>query len=325
MQGSVDSAGVRISAIVPTYNSGGLIDRCLAALHAAEAVDDVTVLDGGSDDGTEKRAAAWPDVRVLRLEGTIVGRRLNEGVAQACHELVLLLNDDAFVDPETPLRLAEIMLERPRVGAAGASLRYEDGREQRSAGRYKTLTDVTLGVLSLQRLAARLRPASVRPEPGTPVEHATWLPLCAAVVRRSAFQAVGGFDERFAFYSDDQDFARRFTQAGWEMVVRTDAGAVHIGGGSTSSKQPGPWFARYYESRFLYLQKHYPRGWRVFAVVWAVRASLHIALWRARALRHRFRSNPDGERIAREWVTVFRRARCPPRAIQPRRGHPYCL
>jgi N-acetylglucosaminyl-diphospho-decaprenol L-rhamnosyltransferase len=307
-----------MSVVVPTYNSGELLDRCLAALAVAEAVDDVTVLDGGSSDGTDERAARWRGVRVVRMEGTNVGRRLNEGVAQARHELVLLLNDDAFVDPDTPARLAEVMLERPRVGAAGARLRYEDGREQRSAGRYKTLTDATLTVLSLQRLAAWLRPAPVRAEPGTPIQHATWLPLCAAVVRRSAFQGIGGFDERFTFYSDDQDFARRLTKGGWEMVVRSDAGAVHIGGGSTKAKAPGPYLTRYYQSRFLYLQKHYPRGWRLFAVLWAGRASLHMAVWSARALRHRLRSDADGERSAREWVTAFRRARRPPRAVQPR-------
>jgi N-acetylglucosaminyl-diphospho-decaprenol L-rhamnosyltransferase len=210
------------------------------------------------------------------------------------------------------------MLERPRVGAAGARLRYADGTEQRSAGRYKTLTDVTLAVLWLDRLAAHVRPAPVRPEPGTPIEQATWLPLCAAMVRRSAFQGIGGFDERFIFYSDDQDFARRLTKGGWGMVVRRDAGAVHIGGGSTSAKAPGPYITRYYQSRLLYLQKHYPRGWRVYAVLWAVRASLHMALWSARAFRHRVRSDVDGERSAREWVTAFRRARRAPRAVQPR-------
>lgn len=315
---SVDSAGVRVSAVVPTFNSGELLDRCLVALAAAEAVDEVIVLDGGSNDGTDERAARWPGVRMVQMAGTVVGRRLNEGVAQARNELVLLLNDDAFVDSDTPLRLAEIIIERPQVGAAGARLRYGDGREQRSAGRYKTLADVTLTALSLHRLAARIRPSPLRPEPGTPLVWATWLPLCVAVVRRSAFQDVGGFDERFSFYSDDQDFARRLTKGGWKMVLRTDAGAVHLGGSSTSAKDPGPWFARYYQSRFLYLRKHYPRGWRLFAALWAVRASLHIAVWRARALKHRLRSDADAERSALEWVTAFRLARRPSRPVQQR-------
>jgi N-acetylglucosaminyl-diphospho-decaprenol L-rhamnosyltransferase len=302
---------VRVSAIVPTYNSGERIERCLSALAASEAVDDVTVLDGGSSDGTDERAASWPNVRVVRMEGTSFGRRLNEGVARARHELVLLLNDDAFVDSATPARLAEVMHERPSVGVAGARLRYEDGSEQRSAGRYKTLSNAILSALFLARLADRVGPSPVRQVPGTPLARATWTPLCAALVRRSAFQGVGGFDERLTFYSDDQDFARRLTKAGWETVVRCDAGAVHIGGGSTASQNPSLWFARFHQSRFTYLQKHYPRGWRVYAVVWALRASLHMALWTIRALTNRLRSDPDGERTAREWVAAFRQARRP--------------
>jgi N-acetylglucosaminyl-diphospho-decaprenol L-rhamnosyltransferase len=302
---------VSVSAVVPTYNSGELLDRCLSALAASEVVDDVTVLDGGSTDGTDERAARWPNVRVIRMEGTTIGQRLNEGVAQARHDLVLLLNDDAFVDPPTPGRLAEVMRERPAVGVAAARLRYEDGSDQRSAGPYKTLGNAILSVLSLAELVERLGPSPVRRVPGTSLGRATWAPLCAAVVRRSAFRRIGGFDERFAFYSEDQDFARRLTKAGWETVVRCDAGAVHIGGGSTSSKDPGLWFARFHQNCFIYLQKHYPRGWRLYAVLWAVRASLHMALWRLRALTHRLRSDPDGERVARQWVTAFRHARRP--------------
>jgi GT2 family glycosyltransferase len=307
-----------ISAVIPTYNSGGLLDRCLEALAATDVVDDVIVLDGGSNDGTEERSAHRASVRVVRMEGTNFNRRLNEGVAQARHELVLVLNDDAFVDPETPARLAKVLRERPRVGVVGARLRYEDGSDQRSAGRYKTLMGVTLGLLSLERLAARLGPPAVRPESGTALERATWLPLCAAVVRKTAYQGVGGIDERFSFYAEDQDFARKLTEAGWEILVRSDAGAVHLGGGTTSAKDPGYWFARYHENRFIYLQKYYPRAWRVYALLWAVRASMHMALWRARALKRRLRSDVDGERLALEWVVAFRRARRPPKATQER-------
>jgi N-acetylglucosaminyl-diphospho-decaprenol L-rhamnosyltransferase len=302
----------RISAVIPTYNSGRLLDRCLEALATTDVVDDVIVLDGGSNDGTDERAARRPGVRVVRMEGTNFSRRLNQGVGQARHELVLVLNDDAFVDPETPARLANVLRERPRVGVAGARLRYEDGSDQRSAGRYKTLMGVILGVLSLGRLAARLGPPAVRPEPGTALERATWLPLCAAVVRKTAFQGVGGFDERFGFYAEDQDFARKLTKAGWEIFVRSDAGAVHLGGGATTAKDPGYWFTRYHESSFIYLQKYYPRVWRLYGLLWAVRASMHLALWRARALRRSLRFDVEGERMAREWVTAFRQARRPP-------------
>jgi N-acetylglucosaminyl-diphospho-decaprenol L-rhamnosyltransferase len=304
-------AGVKVSAVVPTYNGRERLDRCLAALAATEAVDDVIVLDGGSTDGSTELVARRPDVRLVRMDGTNITRRLNVGVRQARHELVLILNDDAFVDPETPARLSEVMLQHARVGAAGASLRYEDGRAQVSAGGYRTLTNAVLSALWLNPLAATVRRPAVRPGPEEGLHWATWLPLCVALVRKTAFEEVGGLDERYSFYGEDHDFARQLDRAGWRLVVRADAGAVHLRGAATSATAPGPWFAKLHQNRFLYLSKYYPRAWRVYAAVWAARASLHMVVWRARAIRRRLSSDEAGELTAREWVTAFRQARWP--------------
>jgi N-acetylglucosaminyl-diphospho-decaprenol L-rhamnosyltransferase len=310
------NSGPRLSAVVPSYNGGARLERCLDAVAASAAVDDVIVLDGGSTDGTDDRIERRPDVRVLRMPGTHVSERLNEGVLLARNELVLLLDDDAFVDPETPARLGETMIEHPGIGAAGARLRYEDGSPQRSSSRYNTLTGLILDVLSLDRVTRRFRRPNL-PDPAPGLERATWLPLCAGVIRKAAFEQIGGFDPRFVFYKDDHDFAFRMTKAGWQTVVRDDAGAVHLGGAATSKKGREPYFAQYHRSQLAYLQKHYPRAWRIYAVLWAVRAQLHIALWSARALTRRFRSDAEGERSARAWVLAFRQAWRAPKASPP--------
>jgi GT2 family glycosyltransferase len=302
---------VKVSAVIPTYNGRGLIERCLDALATSDAVDDVIVMDGGSTDGTDEVAARWDGVRVLRRDGTSFASRQNEGVAAARNDMVLLLNDDAFVDPETPRRLAEVLLEHPRVAVVGARLRWEDGRDQRSAGRIKTLPGSVLMTLRLNRLAGRFRRPAVRPDPETGLWHTEWVPLSAGLVRKSAFDEVGGYDERFSFYSFDQDFALRLKKAGWKTVVRSDAGAVHVKGGSTKRKKPGYWFVQYHQNRFVYLQKWYPRTWRLYAALWAVRASVHIAIWRARAVVHRLRGDSAREEAALEWVRLFREVRRP--------------
>lgn len=310
------TAAAKVSAIIPTYNSGDLLDRCLAALDAADEVDDVIVLDGGSTDGCDERARER-GVRVLRMDGTSFCRRLNEGMAQARNDLVLILNDDAFVDPATPARLAEVLRERSRVAVAGARLRWEDGRDQRSGGRYKTLTGSILSILGLRPLARRVMRPPIRPEPEGSIEQTDWVPLSAGLVRKAAFEEVGGFDERFSFYAQDQDFAHKLKKAGWGTVLRSDAGAVHVKGGSTKRKRPGYWFVQYHQNRFVYLQKWYPRAWRLYAVPWAVRASVHMAVWRARALRRRLRGDHEGEEWAREWAEAFRGSRRPVSARRP--------
>ena len=102
-------------------------------------VDEVLVVDAGSTDRSAERAAERERVRVISAPGTTIQARLNLGLEQARNEYVLLLNSDAFVDPQTPERLAEILEQRPQVGASGASLRFEDGSPQDSGDRYKTL------------------------------------------------------------------------------------------------------------------------------------------------------------------------------------------
>ena len=140
------------------------------------------------------------------------------------------------------------------------------------------------------------------------------LPTCA-LARRDAFEEVGGFDERFVFYYEDLDFSLRLARAGWQQAIDWDAEAVHVGGGSTSNGEPQRWFAQYHRSRLLYMQKHYPRGWRVYAVLWAGKASVHVGTWTGRAYIDRLRSDGDGEALAREWAQAFRASIWPaPRA-----------
>jgi N-acetylglucosaminyl-diphospho-decaprenol L-rhamnosyltransferase len=294
-----------VSAVIPTLNPGSLLERCLDALAAAPEVDDVVVLDGGSTDGTPERAAARERVRVRALPGTSVQSRINRGVAEARNEAVLLLNDDAFVDPRTPGLLGAVVAERPSVAAVGAALRWEDGSEQRSVGRYRTLwSEIVVAMPGGRVLTRFLWPPTPTRKPAG-VERVTWLPLCCAVVRRTAFLGVGGFDERYSFYYDDHDFCRRVVGAGWELAVRWDAGAVHVGGGGTSAKEPFGWFGRYQENRVRYLRRWNPRTWCLFAVAWAARALVHATAWQVRAVFLGTRSDADGARAAREWARTF--------------------
>jgi GT2 family glycosyltransferase len=296
-----------VSVLIRTYNSGDLIERCLGAVHDAHGVDEVLVLDGGSDDGTPERAEAL-GASVHRMPGTGPSTRINVGVRLAEHDLVLLLDDDAFVDPETPARMAEALAERPELGAVGAALRAGDGSEARSTRPCKTLSGVTLDAMGLRRFAFRDRAAARRLAPDGIVWNVTWVPLCSSMVRRQAFNDVGGIDERFTFYGADDDFAHGLLDHGWQLAVRRDAGAVHLGSASTAARHPARWYPVYQQEQFRYLQKYYPYTWRSYEVVWLLRASLHATVWAVRARRSH---DAEARAEAQEWADAFRLARRP--------------
>jgi GT2 family glycosyltransferase len=293
--------------VIPNLNGEGLLDRCLDALAESPLVDEVIVLDGGSSDASFDDAAGRRGVRAKALPGTSLITRLNLGVAEARNEYVLLLNNDAFVDPGVVSLLAGTLEERPGLALCGARLRFEDGSGQKSSGPCLSLSRALLSVVPF------LRPLAIRGhsrgDGGLPsaVTEVTYMPLASVLVRRRAYDQVGRLDERFRFYYEDHDFCRRLRRAGWKLALHRGAGAIHVGGGTTQRRNPCAWYRRYHHSRVLYLQKHYPRGWRLYLLAWSPRALIHAFTWWLRALRARRRGETEEEGLAVEWAITFAR------------------
>jgi GT2 family glycosyltransferase len=84
-------------------------------------------------------------------------------------------------------------------------------------------------------------------------------------VRRSVFEALGGFDERFFVYYEDLDFAMRARKLGWSSVYLSTARAFHRGQGTTdaATERRMFYFAR---SRIVYARKHF-KSLSAFAVM----------------------------------------------------------
>ncbi len=288
---------VSVSAVIPHRNSGDLLERCVDALLAARGVDEIVVADEASTDGSVERVADRPKVRVVESTRRGFAAAMNTAIEGATGDRLLLLNSDAFVRPDTVERLSRRLDENPRLGLCGAALVNPDGT------RTKTHTDLfTLFRAMIDTL--NIRPPIEQEGRGL-VRVQAVLPTCA-LARREALEQIGGFDERFVFYYEDLDVSLRLAQAGWEQAIDWDAEAVHVGGGSTSAGAHQRWFAQYHRSRVVYMQKHYPRGWRVYAVFWATKASVHVLTWTARAGFNRVRGDRDREELAREWAQAFR-------------------
>jgi GT2 family glycosyltransferase len=281
---------VAADVVVPNRNGSGVLERCLDALAAANGVGDVIVVDDGSTDGSDAEAGRRPGVRILRSPGNGFAAAVNEGVRATGSSLVLLLNSDAFVRPAALEGLAAAFERRPRLALCGAGLVDERGRRTKSCDRALTLERAL-------REAANLHYPPLRESGG--LEPVAFLPLACALVRRAAWDEVGGLDERYRFYYEDHDLCWRLLAAGWELGVLWDAEAVHVGGASSVSRDPVTWFGRYHESRVRYLRKRYPRASYAYRGLWLGNALVHAGVWTGRAAVRRDRS---GLRWARAYL-----------------------
>ena len=258
-----------VTAVIPNRNGAAVIERCLDAL---AGVDEVIVVDDASTDGS-RAFAALHGARVLDSPGRGFAAAVNHGIRAARNELVLLLNSDAFVEPETARRLAGAIAADARLGLCAAALVREDGSRARTFGPLLTLNYAI-------RVSLALPTPSPRERGG--VQEVDFVPLACALARREALLEVGGLDERYRFYFEDHDLCWRLAEHGWKVAVCWEAVATHVEGGSSRALDPPSWFAQFHESRLRYLRKRYPRAWPLYIVAWIPSAFVRSGLWLAR-------------------------------------------
>jgi GT2 family glycosyltransferase len=222
---------VPVTVIVVNWNGGDDLARCLTCLAAQESLPErVVVVDNGSTDGSadavERLVAA--DTRLaLRTVFQRAGRNLgfaaaNNLAVQACGtEFIALLNPDAFPEPGWLAALVDAARSHPRAAAFG-SLQLLDGGD----GLIDGIGDV-YHVSGLSWRAGHGRPRT----PAADEDHEIFSACAAAALyRRDAFLAAGGFDEDFFCYFEDVDLGFRLRLAGWQArhvsaaVVRHAAG-----------------------------------------------------------------------------------------------------
>jgi N-acetylglucosaminyl-diphospho-decaprenol L-rhamnosyltransferase len=159
-------------------------------------------------------------------------RELPEGI-----EWVVITNPDIVFHAGSIDRMVEIAASSPQIGAVGPLVRNEDGSVYPSA---RVVPGIRVG--SGHALFGNVWPRNpwtrryhAAASPDSPRD-AGWLSGSCLVVRREAFEAVGGFDEGFFMYFEDVDLGYRLTRAGWRNRFAPSAEVTHTGGHSTAGE-----------------------------------------------------------------------------------------
>jgi N-acetylglucosaminyl-diphospho-decaprenol L-rhamnosyltransferase len=210
-----------IDVAVVAYNRYDLTESCLRHLAAQTREHRLIVCDNGSTDRAGERVAAeWPEATLLRME-------TNRGFAEACNatvaaghgDYVVLLNNDVDCRPDFVERVVAPLEADPGIGSVAALCIRPDGERIDSIG---LTMDATLS--PFPRLQGR--PVA---EAGAPSPVLVGPAGTAAAYRRSAWEEVGGLDERIFAYGEDFDLAVRLRAAGWGAVAAPDAAGIHLG------------------------------------------------------------------------------------------------
>lgn len=249
---------MKLSIVIVTRNTRDMLLKCLGSIADAirSGLYEVIVVDNASSDGTsEALKSAYPEVKQTRFDvNTGFARASNKGASLAECEILFFLNNDTIATEINIEILLSAFDKNPQLGIVSPRLIGIDGKEQPAVAYLPTFSTV---MSSSAKKCANVKLQSALDGKGN-LAGVAYLCGAALLIRREAFEEVGGFDERFFFYFEDADLCRQITDNGWGMQLVEDSLIIHLGGGSTRKISVGS-TVEMIRSRYQYMEKHYGR------------------------------------------------------------------
>jgi N-acetylglucosaminyl-diphospho-decaprenol L-rhamnosyltransferase len=265
---------VDLSIVIVSWNVRDLLRRCLQSVVAEvqPGPDDgvfqiggwqveILVIDNASTDGSSEMVRdQFPQAHLIANEenrGFTAAN--NQGLARSQGRYLLLLNPDTEIVGDALAAMIGYSQANSEVGALGPRLLNPDGSAQSSRRRFPTFSTALVESTVVQewwndnRILRRYYMADTPDDAIQPVD---WVVGACLLVRRRAYEQVGGLDEGYFMYSEELDWCRRIKAAGWEVVYLPTAAVIHHEG--KSSEQVAPARHIYFQSsKVRYFRKHH--------------------------------------------------------------------
>ncbi len=267
-------ASISLSVVIVNFNSGVDVLRCLHSLGVSgRTVQDLVVIvvdNASTDSSVSSICSKFPAVKLMHNgENKGFAAGANQGAAHSRREYIMFLNPDTDLDPDFFTGLTGFLRKYPGASIVGCRMVDKAGRQQGSCWKTPTWGSALIEAIlpyAISKLLSTQKPRTAR--------EVDAVSGACMVVSRDAFEALGGFDERFFMYYEDADLCLRARQAGLRVMYCPDASGFHRVGGSAWAN-PLAFALANFTSKLRYFKKHYSPTY-FGAVKWIVAAGIVI-------------------------------------------------
>lgn len=253
-----------LSIIIVTYNAKYFTEQCLhtVGIATADLASETIVVDNASTDGTLTYLQPnFPNVAfIANTANNGFASACNLGAAKATGEFLLFLNPDTLIDHHALRHGIAVLKESEKNGACG--IRMVDGSGAylpESKRGFPWLQTSLYKLAGLYRLFPRHKSLAAYYLGHLPQNQDAEVEVMAGafiLTKRKAFEAIGGFDERYFMYGEDIDLSFALVKSGYRNLYIGTQAIIHFKGESTQRLSP-QYVERFYGAMQLFVDKHY--------------------------------------------------------------------
>lgn len=226
-----------VSIILVNYNTKELTLNCLNSIYEkTSGIDfEVVIVDNASVDGScDAIKNQFPQVKLIENEKNLgFGKANNVGIKLSNAKYVLLLNTDTELINNAVKLLYDLMENDPSIGACGGNLFDKDKNPVHSYGYLNTPKKFFCRMMGLRYLLKDQKNDANRDR----VQEVEQIIGADLMLRKSALDKVGAFDERFFLYCEESELQFRISQGGYKIIYTPEPEIYHFEGAATKKNK----------------------------------------------------------------------------------------
>ncbi len=266
--------------VLVTYQSADDLPTFLESLPAAVAPYpfEVAAVDNASSDDSVRMVRGFGAEVAANTTNVGLSAAINQAAGMTTADWLLIANPDTRLTEGSIARLVETASSDDRIGCVGPRIRSLDGSDYPTGRRFPSvgigIAHAVLGTVWKDNPATRAYFG--RPTGGD----VDWVSGSCMLFRRSAFDAIGGFDTGYFMYFEETDACLRLHRNGWRVVFNPDVEVYHREGGSTRFAPFRKVYNHHRSALRFYCRQHHRDPWimltPIVAAGLAARASVSL-------------------------------------------------
>lgn len=225
----------RTAAILVNYKGSDDTSKCLRSLYTSDVVPRIVVVDNTPNDpDLPEVVAKYPDVHLIFATANLgFGAGNNLGIdwalTQTDCEFIFLLNNDAWVEVDSILKLELSLDSHPDAGIAAPRIVFSEQPDELWYGPGEVDWRLARGIVP-GYLGDSNSPSAQTPR------YASFASGCAMLIRRAVLKKIGGFNPCFFMYEEDVELCLRAASYGYKLWYQPSSLIHHVVQGSLRSE-----------------------------------------------------------------------------------------